>query len=535
MKKFNLSLMSLFFIVFIIFFYFEIDAYATETESVVLHEGQSVFLKKEYLNNETTLTSKNSEVASVFNGIITANLEGETTCVATKKYAEGNKIEKIYKIKVLPHQEVRNVFTEPNNPKKGENLLIFAVTDKAVDKVKFLIYTANNHIEIDSEEKVLSGNVAVHKVSVILSEAGLFKVRLNVQKNGVWKNANNFAFEGKILIESNTVPVERLASDKCVEYIKAKEGFKPALTADSFAKNVYDIGYGVVIKCKEPFYEKLTPIEAHAELINRLNNRIFSRRLNDFALKNNLNFSQNEFDALLSFTYNVGPGWIKNSKLRNVILSIKNTNRIKYKSAIKSIGTVVSDNGLRLREQPNAQSKILTVMKFNEQAKLLSKNNDGWYKVKTKQGQVGYCFAEFLLVNENDYTKSNIAVVNSENGLRLRSEANTISSVISVLKFNDEVEVISKNCNDWYKVKTDSGKIGYCAAPFLTFNSTIKEPYFEKKDLISEVLSYNKAGGAFVRGLMIRRIEELQMFLFRDYSRDGAKNKYGFCLPSEIV
>ena len=92
MKKFNLSLMSLFFIVFIIFFYFEIDAYATETESVVLHEGQSVFLKKEYLNNETTLTSKNSEVASVFNGIITANLEGETTCVATKKYAKGNKI-----------------------------------------------------------------------------------------------------------------------------------------------------------------------------------------------------------------------------------------------------------------------------------------------------------------------------------------------------------------------------------------------------------------------------------------------------------
>lgn len=528
MKKFNLWASRLFFAVFAGFICFKVGfSCAAETEFVVLHEGQSIFLKKEYLNSESALTSKNSEVASVFNGIITARSVGETTCVAAEITADGNKIEKTYKIKVLPSTPVRNVFTEPNNPKEGEKLSIFAITDNNVDKVKFLISTENKRLEIDSEENFSSGKIVVHKVGVVLNDAGSFKVRLKVQKNGVWKQVEKFDFAGKILKRSNVEPVERLASDKCIDYIKAKEGFKSELSADSFAKNVYDIGYGSVVKCGEPFYGNLTPIEAHAELTNRLNSGSFSRRLNDFTIKNNLNFSQNEFDALLSFTYNLGPGWMKNSKLRSVILSIKNTSGINDKSAPRSIGTVISDNGLRLRAEPNTQSKVLTVMRFNDQVELLSANNNGWYQVKTELGQVGFCFAEFLSVNENNYTKSNIAVVNSENGLRVRCEPNTVSSIISVLKFNDQVEVLSKNYNNWYKVRTKSGEVGYCFAQFLT----VDEP--ERSAFISEFLSYNKAGGIFVRGLLNRRVEELQMFLFNDYSKDGAKNKYGFLIPQE--
>ena len=528
MRNFKLWVTRVFFAALAVFACFEGSLVCgAEAEFVTLNEGQSVFLKKEYLNSKSALTSKNSAVASVFNGVITARAVGETTCIAAEIAADGNKIKKKYKIKVLPSTLVRSVFTEPNNPKQDEKLSIFAITDDTVDKVKFLISTQNKQLEIDSEEKFSSGKIAVHKARVILSYAGSFKVTLKVQTNGLWRQVERFDFVGKILKRSNVEPTEQLASDKCVEYIKAKEGFKPALSADSFAKNVYDIGYGSVIKCKEPFYSNLTPIEAYAELKNRLNSGSFSRRLNDFALKNNLNFSQNEFDALLSFTYNLGPGWMKNSKLRNVILDIKNTNRIDSKSATKSIGTVFSDNGLRLRAEPNTQSKILTVMRFNDQVELLSANNNGWYQVKTEQGQVGFCFAEFLSVNENNYTKSNNAVVNSENGLRLRSEPNTVSSIISVLKFNDQIEVLSKDYNDWYKVRTKSGEVGYCFAQFLTVLET------EKADFVSEFLSYNKAGGAFVRGLLNRRVEELQMFLFNDYSKDGAKNKYGFLLPQE--
>ena len=66
-----------------------------------------------------------------------------------------------------------------------------------------------------------------------------------------------------------------------------------------------------------------------------------------------------------------------------------------------------------MRAQPNTKSKILGVLKFNEQVEILNEASDGWYKVKTKNGQEGFCFAEFLLAKK-EYTDSNIMTVNSE-------------------------------------------------------------------------------------------------------------------------
>ena len=517
-------------IFFISFFSLKNYAFAQNVEEFVLHKGQSMFISSAHLQNKEHLTSENEAIVSVSNGIITAISEGETFCKSESLDSDGNKIEKFYKIKVLPPKLMKYAFSEPNNPKCGETLTLLAMTDASVEQVKFLINTKNGFLEKFSEQKVLDGKNVIHKIRLKVSDFGDYKVNFQVKVGGKWQKVAD-SFSLKVCENSAIKATERRASDKCVEYIMAKEGFKSALSADCYAKNVYDIGCGNVVKPGTAFFNNITRAEAKALLLNRLNDGHCLRFLNNFIVRNNLNFSQNQFDALLSFTYNLGPSWLTDSDLQKVILNIKNTVSENDKSAMRSIGKVTSDIGLRLRSQPNTKSEILKVLKFNEQVDVLNEAENGWYKVKTKDGQEGFCFAQYLSV-KNKYTNSNIWIVNSDNGLRLRSQPNTNSNVLSVLKFNEQVDVIDENYNNWYKVKTKDGQEGFCFAEFLTVKPIDVENLISKSDFANEFLAYHNAGGKFVKGLLNRRIEELQMFFYNDYSLDGAKNKYNFSLPS---
>ena len=45
------------------------------------------------------------------------------------------------------------------------------------------------------------------------------------------------------------------------------------------------------------------------------------------------------------------------------------------------------------------------------------------------------------------------------------------------------------------------------------------------------MLAYHHAGGQCYYGLLYRRADELEMFLYGDYISDGSRNKYGFPSP----
>lgn len=505
-------------------------AVAAVNEEFVLHKGQSVFISGEHLQKKVELISENDAVASVSGGLITAMSVGETFCKEVRVAEDGGVVEKKYKIKVLSPNLVHFVFTEPNAPKVGETLTLCALTDASVEKVKFLISNKAGQVEKLSEERVADGKNFVHKVRVKFDEIGDFKVFLQVKIGEKWNQVDKFVFDGKILEESAIKAIERRPSEKCLDYIKAKEGFKSGIRADSCAGNTYDIGYGNVVKPGVPFYNNITKQMAHAMLANRLNSRLFAGEINKFSIKNNLNLSQNQFDALLSFTYNVGMSWLGNSDLPKVILKDKNTKSKNKKILVRLIGTVISDNGLRLRLQPNCNCKILEILKFNEQVEILNSDDDGWFRVKAKSGHEGYCFAEFLSV-KNEYTESYIAVVNSESGLNVREQPDRNSRQVSRLNHNERVAIISKEYNGWYKVKLKDGTEGFCCADFLTIKADNVEKFMDRNEFSTEFLAFHKAGGKPIKGLLNRRVEELQMFFYGDYSRDGWKNKYDFDLP----
>lgn len=114
------------------------------------------------------------------------------------------------------------------------------------------------------------------------------------------------------LVTANAVPVsaesEFSISDECVELLKAMEGF------DKYPRWDYSqwtVGHGS--RCPDEDLERyrangITYEEADALLRQHAGN--FAKSINSFINKYELKYNQNQFDALLLFTYNFGTAWL---------------------------------------------------------------------------------------------------------------------------------------------------------------------------------------------------------------------------------
>ena len=97
-------------------------------------------------------------------------------------------------------------------------------------------------------------------------------------------------------------------SQDCIAVLKKVEGFSKYPVYDY---GQYSVGYGSL--CPTDDYGRyrsqgITEAEAEELMMYYLN--AMSNKLNQFAATNNLTLSQNQFDALLLFTYNLGTGWL---------------------------------------------------------------------------------------------------------------------------------------------------------------------------------------------------------------------------------
>ena len=120
------------------------------------------------------------------------------------------------------------------------------------------------------------------------------------------------------------------ASESCVAFIKEVEGFS--------AKPYYDysqhtVGYGT--KCPDDKYfdylaNGIPEEEAEAllqETISDIEDSIYKKLMEPYGLS----FTQHQFDALVSFTFNLGPSWMTyDSTLRNAILRNASDDELVY-------------------------------------------------------------------------------------------------------------------------------------------------------------------------------------------------------------
>lgn len=103
-------------------------------------------------------------------------------------------------------------------------------------------------------------------------------------------------------------------SDNGVEFIAESEG---GMSADGRFHQYQDvsgnwtIGFGHLIKPSESFPESISYQEAVALLHDDLDNGGYVQAVNEFMQREGVTLTQNQFDALVSFVFNMGAGYFK--------------------------------------------------------------------------------------------------------------------------------------------------------------------------------------------------------------------------------
>lgn len=125
-------------------------------------------------------------------------------------------------------------------------------------------------------------------------------------------------------------------SMKCMDLIKAFEGFFPEVYL--CPAGYPTVGYGHLVRQGEDFSLPLSPFEAEQLLWNDLQSYQESvRRLINVPL------TQGQFDALVSFTYNLGAGALQRSAMRAKI------NREEHESVPREMMRWVWAGGRKLK------------------------------------------------------------------------------------------------------------------------------------------------------------------------------------------
>ncbi|WP_294783062.1 C40 family peptidase [uncultured Eubacterium sp.] len=145
--------------------------------------------------------------------------------------------------------------------------------------------------------------------------------------------------------------------------------------------------------------------------------------------------------------------------------------------AAQNLGVAQVDNYLNVREEASTDSSVVGIMK-NDTVAEITGEQDGWYQISS--GSItGYVKAEYLTVGDQallDSVKSRKAQVNTET-LKVRSEASTDASVVTLVGQEDQLSVTDEQTPGWIKVQTADGE-GYISADYATVEDTYQ--YAEK-------------------------------------------------------
>lgn len=124
-------------------------------------------------------------------------------------------------------------------------------------------------------------------------------------------------------------------------------------------------------------------------------------------------------------------------------------------------GTVTTD-ALRLRSQPNTSSAILTMVNAGTRTDVLSRAENGWYKVSYK-GTEGYMSAEYVTVEWTVPAKGRVDAQGAT--LNVRSGPGTGYLRIGSLSDGATVAILDLD-QGWYHIQLDA-LTGYVSADYL--------------------------------------------------------------------
>lgn len=154
-------------------------------------------------------------------------------------------------------------------------------------------------------------------------------------------------------------------------------------------------------------------------------------------------------------------------------------------------GTVyyVTASTLNIRKSASTSAAVVTSVKKNDKV-TVSKISGKWASLKTASGKSGWANTSYLTkkapVKKDPVEEAKPAEDSTEpdsdsgvyyvtaNGLNIRKDANTTAKVLTTVKKNDEVTLLEVNDDNWGKVLTTAGVIGWASMKYLTDEEPVR-------------------------------------------------------------
>ena len=328
------------------------------------------------------------------------------TAKITAKSANGTELATV-SVTVSAPEAVRFAYTTPNIITAGTSFNLKAVTDTQKSAVRFEIDGVGTYdtTSYDSESQS-DNNVRIFSASATISTPGTYTVRAYSSSGGGYSSDyREFTILVVSTTDSDTTTGEsRRVSDSMLDNIASYEGYVPQVSPDTLAGNIPTVGYGYVVSKNTTFYNNLTRSEAKAMLADTVNRGSYTTEINRFISSNGLLMSQCQFDALASFSYNVGAGYWNgsgNCYVRTVIMNAVVPPQ--DLSSSNPYGGKVTASTLPMYQDHSAPSTQITTLKINSSVNILdyyrdSSTKQSWYKVSAS-GKSGWVRAGDVAFN----------------------------------------------------------------------------------------------------------------------------------------
>ena len=328
------------------------------------------------------------------------------TAKITAKSANGTALATV-SVTVSAPEAVRFAYTTPNIITAGSSFNLKAVTDTQKSAVRFEIDGVGTYdtTSYDSESQG-DNNVRIFSASATISTPGTYTVCAYSSSGGGYSSDyREFTILVVSTTDSDTTTGEsRRVSDSMLDNIASYEGYVPQVSPDTLAGNIPTVGYGYVVSKNTTFYNNLTRSEAKAMLADTVNRGSYTTEINRFISSNGLLMSQCQFDALASFSYNVGAGYWNGSGNCYVRTVIMNTVVPPQDlSSSNPYGGKVTASTLPMYQDHSASSTQITTLKISTSVNILdyyrdSSTKQSWYKVSAS-GKSGWVRAGDVAFN----------------------------------------------------------------------------------------------------------------------------------------
>lgn len=438
-----------------------------EYDEVEVTKGKTFFNSADS-STSIIWTSSDDAVATVSNGFITGISEGKAVITASS-----SKGTKTCLVNVKAAEPIRFTYAYPNTAQKDEEISLVAITDKTRTSVQFKVDVNGSVKTVNATSKKVDGNTIIWTGIVKLTEAGTFNVTAYSKISDMYTTCRDgktsvFVRETKDLLKETKE--NRRASDELISLLSAFEGYVGNVYFDNLAGGIPTLGYGKVVYVGDTFYNDMTKTEAYAQLYDTVNNGGYSSNVNSYLQSLEANYNQQQFDALVTFAYNIGYyGLRSDTEIRALILEAKEK---KTDTSTDKKAAYVNGTQVNLRKGAGTEFESLGWLSYPDTLTLVEEKpvNEFWYHIKTADGREGYIYKDYVTLG----------------------------------------------------VPTTEGEI------YLSL--------IDKAEFTRVLLEYHHASSNCIYGLLYRRVDELDLFYYGDYTRDGDENRFGYsfvCVKDE--